>query len=231
VLSSIGGSGPFWPDPDPTYGTKTGSVSDLSYRIPLTFEIVQNRVSPNFRLKRKEAKRKRKKRKRNSEKSVCFASFRKEAENVFWCENKPNMERKNIWRRKKQGKNSNWRVNFHIFTLTTGTRRFYIHSFFNTVVDPKLFITDPDLDPDPTFQWVPDPDPDPTLKKFRCRIRPFSWRNMILKFLKWHFKTWSGSGSRTLELQIRQKFRILADPDPQHCSKVHYIFFNEQKLT
>jgi hypothetical protein len=23
---------------------------------------------------------------------------------------------------------------------------------FNSVVDPKLFITDPDLDPDPTFQ-------------------------------------------------------------------------------
>jgi hypothetical protein len=39
-----------------------------------------------------------------------------------------------------------------------------------SVVDPKLFITDPD----PTFQRVPDLDPDPTCKKFRLRNRPFS---------------------------------------------------------
>jgi hypothetical protein len=33
-----------------------------------------------------------------------------------------------------------------------------------------------------------------------------------------------GSGSETLELRIRirQKFRILANPDPQHCLKQTY---------
>jgi hypothetical protein len=46
----------------------------------------------------------------------------------------------------------------------------------SSVVDSKLFITDPD----------------PTFKKFRIRfrIRPFSSRNMILMVLKWHFKTY-----------------------------------------
>jgi hypothetical protein len=51
-------------------------------------------------------------------------------------------------------------------------------------VDPKFFITDPDLDP--TFQWVPDPDP--IFKKFRFRNRPFSWWNMIFKGPKMAFQ-------------------------------------------
>jgi hypothetical protein len=41
-----------------------------------------------------------------------------------------------------------------------------------SVVDPKLFVTDSDLDPDLTFQRVPDPDL--TFEKLRIRfwIRP-----------------------------------------------------------
>jgi hypothetical protein len=57
----------------------------------------------------------------------------------------------------------------------------------------NIFITDPD----PTFQWVPDPDL--TFKKLRIqfRIRSFSSRNMILKVLKWHFKTYFSKNTGT----------------------------------
>jgi hypothetical protein len=56
----------------------------------------------------------------------------------------------------------------------------------SSVVDPKLFITDPD--PDPTFQWVLDPDPDPTCKKFGFRNRPFSWSKYDFKGPKMAFQ-------------------------------------------
>jgi hypothetical protein len=53
----------------------------------------------------------------------------------------------------------------------------------NSVVDPKLFVTDPDptfqrdtdLDPDPTLKEVPDPVPDPTLNIY------FFSRTIILR--------------------------------------------------
>jgi hypothetical protein len=58
-------------------------VEMLLFSGAVIIPVAVDRVSPNFRLKRKEAKRKRKKVKRNSEKSVCFASFRKEAKKAL----------------------------------------------------------------------------------------------------------------------------------------------------
>jgi hypothetical protein len=49
--------------------------------------------------------------------------------------------------------------------------KFNLSRLWGSVVDPKLFVTDPDptflrvtdSDPDPTFEKVPDPVSDPTL--------------------------------------------------------------------
>jgi hypothetical protein len=80
----------------------------------------------------------------------------------------------------------------------TGTGYQYIKCYFlkhikhfyavSSVVDSKLFVTDPDLDPDPTFQRVPDPDQtfkkvpdtvsDPTLNIY------FFSRTVILRSFK-----------------------------------------------
>jgi len=38
------------------------------------------------------------------------------------------------------------------------------------VADPKLLISDPDLDPDPTWRVISDPDPDPAQGSFPIRI-------------------------------------------------------------
>jgi hypothetical protein len=57
---------------------------------------------------------------------------------------------------------------------------------FCSVVDPKLFVTDPDpsfqrvTDPDPTFKKVPDPVLDPTLNIYRY----FFSRTIILRSFK-----------------------------------------------
>jgi hypothetical protein len=72
-------------------------------------------------------------------------------------------------------------------------------TFILSVMDPKLFITDPDT----TFQLISDPDQ--TFKKFRIRFRTrrFSSINMILRALKWHFKTyWYHNFVRILKFSI-----------------------------
>jgi hypothetical protein len=42
-----------------------------------------------------------------------------------------------------------------------------------SVLDPKIFVTDPDLDPDPTFQIVSDPDVTFKMLRIRFRARPY----------------------------------------------------------
>jgi hypothetical protein len=73
-----------------------------------------------------------KKRKINSEKSDCFASFRKEAKQVFLCENEPNMKQKSNWKQKTSEKfKLKIKVSYFFSSLNTN-RRFkrYFHGFF-----------------------------------------------------------------------------------------------------
>jgi hypothetical protein len=85
------------------------------------------------------------------------------------------------------------------------------------------------------FQKVPDPVSDLTLNIYRYS----SWSNMILKVLKWHFKTYFSENTKIYYnimvkilitlfwmvfvsvyihfwIRIQQKLGIIADQDPQH---------------
>jgi hypothetical protein len=43
---------------------------------------------------------------------------------------------------------------------------------------------------------------------------------MVFVYVTSIFGNGPGSGTLELRIRIRQKFRILADPDPQHCSEL-----------